>query len=120
MVALEIQEAEVSESIVMRSNQTCFCLSMARPLLFLLRRVQLSSSTTIETITHILAGPQPKREQATKKRCSTCVLMGEATKLVSHYDATVRAVAVMWDLFTSPASLNMQQPRVSRLMGNES
>jgi len=42
--------------------------------------------------------------------------MEEQLKQVSHYDATVRAVAVMQDLFTSPASLNMQQPRVSRLM----
>ena len=52
----------------------------------------------------------------TWKRYATGDLMEEQLKQVSHYDATVRAVAVMQDLFTSPASLNMQQPRVSRLM----
>jgi hypothetical protein len=38
--------------------------------------------------------------------------MGIETKLVSHCDAIVRVGAQMLDLFTFPALLVMQQPKV--------
>jgi hypothetical protein len=42
----------------------------------------------------------------------TCALMEKSTKLVSHCDAIVRVGAQMLDLFTFPALLVMQQPKV--------